>query len=573
MNEKKMNAAEGIIKALELAGVTQMFGIPGGAIDGFSNALYGNDKISVLVTRHEAGAAYMADAYARLTGKIGVCFTTAGPGASNAVTGIATSFVDCVPVLIFTGQIATSLFGKGAFQGEVNIVNIFSHFTKYSRTMLNPDRSPGTVYKMIRTARSIPGGPVHLSLPMDMMQKEVSEAIEEPMEIRERLFDREGVREAASILLSARKPAIIAGWGVSLSRGAEELLNLAELLNIPVTTSPKAKGIFPESHPLSLGVSGFAGSPAAKEYFAEAGIDLVLAVGAGLNEMTTGSWNKDKPPWKIIQIDANIQKIGMNHPVSFGIVGDAASVLREMCFAVRREEGADADTKFLRGTPGDFQVERIKAKHASEETAPKSDSELYHPRDLIADIQKSFPKDSAFFADIGNVMTWTIRYMVIDKPYSFFTSLGFGGMGYATAAPVGAKLGAPDRPVVGLVGDSCFLMHGMEVSVASEHDIPAIWIVFNNAMHGMIYHGRKLCDPPILEGVPSHYKKRVDFAKTAEGLGAIGVKIEKAGGLTPELVHKVLALNRPVVFDIWIDGEATPPLGDRVKSVDKIFRD
>ncbi len=480
-----MNAAEAIIKVLEQAEVEYMFGIPGGAIDDFSNALYGNDKIKAIVTKHEAGAAYMADAYARVTGKIGVCFSTAGPGASNLITGLAASYMDYIPVIALTGQVATSLFGKGAFQDSaeegVNIVNIFRNFTKFSRMVVNPDRIHYTLHKMTRVACSNPKGPVHLSLPVNMMKKKISEAIPRPAKIRERLFDREGIKEAAEILAAAEKPVILAGWGVSVSRGAEELLDFAQLLNIPVATSPKAKGIFPESHPLFLGVSGFAGSPVAKEYILKGGIDVLLAVGTGLNEMTASGWDKKLSfVENLIHIDADSEKIGRNYYASTGIVGDAKTVLKELNFAVKRKSSVSLDEIFLKGTPAAHpDIGSIKAKHACEE--PNADSDLYHPRHLITDIQNSFPKDTIFFAEIGNTMTWAIRHMVIDRPYSFFTSLGFGGMGYATAAPVGAKLGAEDRPVVGLVGDASFLMHGMEVATAAEYDIPAIWIVFNDS--------------------------------------------------------------------------------------------
>ncbi len=196
---------------------------------------------------------------------------------------------------------------------------------------------------------------------------------------------------------------------------------------------------------------------------------------------------------------------------------------------------------------------------------------LYHPRDLVRDIQKSFPEDTAYFVEIGTVMAWAIRYMVIDKPDSFFVPLGFGGMGHSTAACVGGKLAAPDRPVVSLSGDGGFLMTGLEVATAADYDVPAIWIIFNNAMHGMIYHGMRSLSPPCPEGISSRFK-RVDFAKVGEGLGAIGVKIEKPGGLTPELVQDVIKENRPAIFDIWIDGEILPPFGSRIKLIDKHFR-
>lgn len=574
---KYPNAAEVIIKVLEQHGVRYMFGIPGGAIVNLNTALYHNRTIKPIVTKNEAGAAYMADGYARITGGLGVCFSTAGPGASNLITGIATSYMDNIPVIALTGQVATTLFGKGAFQDSaeegVNIVNIFKNFTKSSRMVLNPSRIHYGIQKMIRIALSNPSGPCHLSLPADMMKKEISDPIPTPPEIGEKLFDRESVRKTASLLLSARKPVIFAGWGCSLSKSAEELMELAQLLNIPVATSPKGKGIFPESHPLSLGVFGFAGSPVAEAYLSQNDIDVLMAVGTDLGEMATAGWTgKLSPSEHLIHINVDSEKIGRNYHTSVGVVGDAKTILREVTFAVKREAGAGYHEKFLKREFDCSDLNGFKARYASPE--PEHTGDLYHPRDLIRDIQESFSENTAYFVEIGAVMAWAIRYMVMDIPYSFFMSFGFGGMGYASAAVVGGKLGAmdsTDRPVVSLSGDGGFLMTGLEIVTAVEYDIPAIWIIFNNAMHGMIYHGMRSLNPPAPEGIASRFSKRVDFAKTAEGLGAIGVKIEKKGGLTRELVQDVIRKNQPALFDIWIDDEAVPPFGSRIRTVDKPF--
>ncbi len=569
-----MNAAELIVKTLERAGVKYMFGIPGGAIEGLNNALYANKNIKVIVTKNEAGAAYMADGYARFSGNLGVCFSTAGPGASNLVTGLANAYIDGIPVCALTGQVPTSLSGKGAFQESgqegVNIVAIFRKFTRFSGTLSNELRTEYMIRQCLRTARSTPSGPVHMSLPVDILKREVFETMPPMVMVGERVFDRESVEKAALILSTAQNPAIIAGWGVVLSRGSDELLKLSQLLNIPVATSPKAKGVFPESHPLSLGVLGFAGSPVAKEYILEREVDVLVAIGTSFDEMTTSGWDERLFPAKhLIHIDANPEKIGRNYHTSVGVVGDAKTVIRELNLAIKRQCGAGADETFLRGVFNRPELDRIKAAHGSL-PEPESTGQLYHPYELIKDIQKSFPQNTAYFVEIGAVMAWALRYMIIERPCSFFLPIGFGGMGYSTAACVGAKLAAGDRPVAALCGDGGFLMSGLEVATAVNHDIPAIWVIFNNAMHGMIYHGRRSFDPPVSEGIPTRFK-RVDFAKLGEGLGARGVRIEKPGGLTPELVQDIIAEKRPAVLDILIDEEAAPPFGTRIKTMDKHF--
>lgn len=568
-----MNCAEFILHTLEKAGVKYVFGIPGGAIEALNNALYKNKNIIPIVTRHEAGAAYMADGYARVTGKLGVCFSTAGPGATNLITGLATSYVDHIPVCALTGQVAMQSFGRQAFQESsdegVDIVNMLRHITKYSGLVMSKYRVQHNIEKALRMAQSVPGGPVHLSLPVNVMKKEIPQIMPGSPLTEERLFDRKKVERAAFLLAHAKKPAIIAGWGVVLSQGAHKLMDLAQLLNIPVATSPKAKGIFPESHPLSLGVLGFAGSPAAREYIFKGDIDVLVAVGTSFNEMTTEGWEEILFS-DLIHIDADVEKIGKNYPTTLGVVGDAKTVLKEIVFAVRRELGAKRDETFLKDIAKHSEVAQIKGKHAAARIRQESKSDKYHPETLIADIQKSFPKDTAYFVEIGAVMSWAIQYMVIDKPYSFYVSMGFGGMGYSTAACVGGKLGMPDRPVVALCGDGGFMMHGMEVSAAVSHNIPVIWLIFNNAMYGMIHHGRRMFKTPIPDGIPARFK-RPDFAKLAEGFGAVGVSVKKTGELTPELVNEVIATACPAIIDVWIDEDIAPHMGSRIKSMSKFF--
>ncbi|MBI5212230.1 MAG: thiamine pyrophosphate-binding protein, partial [Nitrospirae bacterium] len=302
-----MTAAELIIKCLEDHGVEYIFGIPGGALEPLNNALY-KSKIKVIVTKHEEGAAFMADGYARLSGKIGVCFGTTGPGATNLTTGIASSYADSIPLLVLTGQVATSVFGKGAMQEFINeslgIVNMFRRITKYSDMIINEKRTQEMVSKAVKMALTGRTGPVHLNLPTDIMKREVSDKGGRITIGQAAVFDREGVKKAARLILSAKRPVMIAGWGTVLSKADKELLELAEMMDIPVATSPKAKSVFNELHPLSLGVLGFAGSPIAKEYIIEKDVDVMLAIGTSFNEWPTSGWYKRLPPIKaMIQID------------------------------------------------------------------------------------------------------------------------------------------------------------------------------------------------------------------------------------------------------------------------------
>lgn len=571
-----MNTAEFIVSLLEKRGVPYVFGVPGGAIEDFNTALFNSKKIQPIVTKHEEGAAFMADGFARISGNLGICFSTAGPGATNLITGLATAHGDSIPVCALTGQEATAVCGKGAIQESgaegIDIVSIFRSCTKYNGMLVNEQRALYMVEKAFRLALANPSGPVHLSLPADVMKKELTVEKFHTHKIARRLFDREGVKSIAKKLVAAQKPVIVAGWGVVLSRGAPALLELAELLDIPVATSPKAKGVFPESHPLSLGVMGFAGSPVAKEYVIDNDVDLLLAVGTSFNETMTNGWDdRLRPSEHLIHIDVNCEKIGRNYFASLGLIGDAQAVLKEICFAAKRECKSDIDETSIYGPRFRPEIKKLRKKYAEKAgTDPGNSSSFYNPQLLIEDIQRSFPKNTIYFADMGTTMAWTIRYMVIDNPYSFHLCMGFSSMGYAVAAPVGAKLAAPDQPVVSMVGDGSFLMNGFEVATAVNYKIPVVWIVLNNAMLGMVYHGRKLFKKPIPEGIPSRFE-RVDFVKIAEGLGARGIKIDGPGLITQELVQEILDSGQPTVLDVWIDEEAVPPIHSRIETVDKHF--
>ncbi len=565
-----MNTAELIVAALNHMGVKYIFGIPGGAIEDLNTAIYNDKNIQSIVTKHEEGAAFMADGYARVSGELGVCCATSGPGASNLITGLASAFADFIPILALTGQVATSVFGKGALQESgvegVNMVSIFRTFTKYSGMLINEQRAQYMVQKAIRAALSGPTGPAHLNLPINMMKREVTNVHLGSLKMGPRHYDILGIKEAAEKLVKAKHPVIVAGWGVTLSRGAYELRELAQILKIPVVTSPKGKGVFPENHPLSLGVLGFAGNPAAKKYVTEEEVDVMLAVGTSFNEMMTGGWNQKLAPSDcLIHIDVNHGAIGKNYRAHIGLEGDARVTLKELSKAVVDERSL----KGIRSNSFEAQVAELKTWETMTDEKPKSSNGHYHPRNLVEDLQKSCPKDTIFFADMGSIMAWATRYMQFTIPYCFYMSLGFGSMGYAVAAPVGAKLARPERPVVALVGDGSFQMNGFEVATAVNYNIPVVWVVFNNAMLGMVYHGRRLFSTPIPDGLDPHFK-RVDFAMVAQGLGARGIRIENPGDITKSFMAEVLATGRPTVIDVLIDDEAVPPIHSRIKTVDRL---
>ncbi len=566
IKEAAVTVAETIVHFFKQYGVEYIFGVPGGAIEPLNNALH-KSSIKVIVAKHEEGAAFMADGYARVCGKLGVCCGTSGPGATNLMTGIASANADSIPVMALTGQVATSVFGKGAVQEftvqSFGVVSMFRQITKYSDIIINEKKAGEMIAKARRIALTGRKGAVHLNLPTDIMKLKVTETKRLCTATQVMSFDRERVKEAAQILLKAKRPVILAGWGVALSRADAELMELAEMMDIPVATSPKGKGVMSELHPLSLGVLGFAGSPVAQEYIIKEDVDVMLAVGTSFNEWMTTGWDKRLLPTKsMIQIDIDYDEIGKNYYVDVGISGDAKTVLGELIYELRRQcsENRPAGGSRPKG------VKSLTDKFT--ENNKSMDSMPCKPQRVIMDLVASLPKDVLYFVDNGSSMAWAIRYIPITVPYSFFVGLGFASMGFAVAASIGGKLAAGEKPVVALVGDGSFLMNGMEIATAVNYNIPVIWVVMNNSMLGMVYHARKLAAIP--EGIISTFKQ-VDFVQLAEGLGARGIRITKPGEINRKMMDKIISSGRPTVLDVIIDPKEVPPIHSRVSTLEKTY--
>jgi acetolactate synthase-1/2/3 large subunit len=441
---------------------------------------------------------------------------------------------------------------------------MFRQITKYSDAVVNEMKAGEMIAKARRTALTGRKGPVHLNLPSDIMKRSVA-VTSEPCSITGmRGFDRDQIKEAALLLLNAERPVILAGWGTVLSRADKEILELAEMMDIPVATSPKAKGIMNEMHSLSLGVLGFAGSPVAREYIVANDFDVMLAVGTSFNEFVTLGWDKKMLPSKaLIQVDIDPDEIGKNFFVHCPMAGDAKVVLRELIYELRRQSiNKRVETRSnLR--------EEIRLSHEKFTPAYKNaDSIPYKPQRLVMDLESSLPADTIYFADTGNSMAWAINCLRMRVPYSFYVPLGFASMGFAVAASIGAKLAAGDKPVVALVGDGSFLMNGMEVATAVNYNIPVIWVIMNNSMLGMVYHGRKLAVIP--EVIKSTFRQ-VDFVKLAEGLGAKGIRITKPGEINKKLMDKIISARVPTVIDVIIDPEEVPPIHSRIAALEKLY--
>jgi len=565
----KITTAELLLRYLEGEGVEYIFGVPGLSLVPFFDATNKQDAIKLILSKHEEGAAFMADGYARISGKLGVCYATSGPGTTNLMTGVATAYVDNVPLLVITGQVPMSIYGKGTLQDStkegVDSVAMFDPITKYSTMMISKYKVPETIREALRIAFSGKKGPVHLSYPKDLMDAEIEDALlpSGRYRVESNYFDRKLVIDATEKLVMAKKPAMLVGSGVVASDATMEVLELAELLNIPVATTPKAKGAFPEDHPLSLGILGFSGSPTAEEYLL-GDIDVLFAVGTSLNQLTTFSWDpKLEPSDALIHINIDPSEIGKNYVADIGLVGDCRAVLDEISFRILRVLQKH-DPKDERPIEDIITFKKSVGLFIDEEKM-FSESVPIKPQALMRELQESLPDDAIVFVDSGNHLCWAIHYLQFKKPNVIF-ALGLATMGYATAAAIGGKLAAPDRPVIAVVGDGCFLMNGMEVATAVSHDIPVIWIVQNNARLGLIYD---LQHYSLGDKTVATEFKEVNCAKVAEGLGAQGYRIERPGELS-EILPEAIERAVPTVIDVIIDPNEVPPVDRFVKGLGEL---
>ena len=554
------------LRYLKAEGVDTVFGIPGGLLYPFFAVIESDPEIAMIMAKHEEGAAFMADGYARVGRRLSVCAGTSGPGATNMITGVACAFADGVPMLVVTGQAATHALGKGAAQEtsreDMDIVAMFRPITKYSAMVTSPESMAQHLRRALRHALTGRPGPVHLNVPVDLWEKPLAEAWFDPKTYRPQTstFDREAVKRCAALLLSAKRPVLFAGAGVGAAGAQEHLRALAELVAARVATTPRGKGVFPEDHPLSLGVMGFAGHAAAREALLGPDVDVLLTVGTSLNETATLNWAPALRKNRIfMQLDIDSDRIGRNYPVDVALVGDAQTILVELVYHLHRSlrEGAKGASAWDPSLPP--------VKSFSDAELRDSDQVPVTPQRWRKDLEEVLPPDTIVFSDIGGHMLSNIHYLTIRKQQTFVLNLGFGSMGHGTVAPIGAALAAPDRPIVAIVGDACFTMNGMELLAAVECGLPhLVWIVENNNMHGITYYASKALSSGVLSSV--RYKRPLEVAAIARAMGLAAWVVDRPGQMQTALTE-ALKSPGPALIEVRVDASIAPPLGDRVRSI------
>ena len=543
MNET-MIGATALMKALEKEGVKEVFGLPGGANLPMYDEL-GKSNIRHILVRHEQSAAHMADGFGRVSRKPGVCFATSGPGATNLLTGIATAQADSAPMVAVTGQVPVAMIGKDAFQ-ESDIIGMANPALKYSYQPRTPEEIPTMVKQGFYIAETGRPGPVLLDIPKDVQQNEAN--IPFPDEVRVPGYhpwtdpDMQNTGRAVELLLSAQKPIILAGGGVIISSAFAELQSIAELLMIPVVTTFKGKGAFPEDHPLSLGPIGMHGHAEANKLMTEA--DCVLAIGTRFSDRSVGTFEEFEKNLKIIHMDVDPAEIGKNQTTSVAVVGDVRTSLRIfgkllMDKAVR----ASDDNPWLKHVKETKQYWRENLKlHPGEMGAAK----------ILRKLRELLPKESIVTTEVGQHQMWASLFFDAIHPGTFFSSTGLGTMGWGFPAAIGAKTARPDVPVVDIAGDGSFNMTEHSLATAVLEDLPVIVFLINNYSLGMVAQWQRTFYDRRMVGVD--LKKCPDYVKLAESYGAQGIRAQSMDELE-KAIKDGLNSDVATVIDIPIDPE------------------
>jgi acetolactate synthase-1/2/3 large subunit len=551
-----------MLQILEEEGVEYIFGVPGGPLTALFEAMQERGRIRLVMAKHEGGAAFMAASYARVSRRLAVCCGTSGPGATNAITGVASAHADSLPLLFLTGQVGTGVFGKGAIQESstfgLDLVTLLRPVTKLSAMFTNVERIPDLLRAAIRAATSGRSGAVHLNMPADMLRQPIQSApVKVPRDQPSNALDAVALARAVSLLMKAERPCILAGHGVALSGAETALLQFAEAARVPVMTSPKGKGVFAEDHPLSLGVLGFGGHERAEKYLQSNAIDLLMVFGSSLNEFVTNAWTLPiTGNHALVQVDIDPTMLGRNYGVDVPVVGDARAALQalgKLSFERKKRDFTALDA-IRRDTPRYLSADGL-----------LSDAVPLKPQRLMKELRRAMPDDALLFVDNGSSIIWGVHYFEIRRPGTFFVDLGLASMGSAVAGVVGGAMACRGKRSVALVGDAAFAMNGFEVHTAVDENLPITWVVLNNHGHGMVRQGDQLMRGRDLGA--SQFKFPVDSAGVARALGARGRRVTTPAELRHALVES-LAHDGPTVIDAVIDAEElVPTLARRVQTL------
>ncbi len=542
----KKTGAEIFVESLKQEGVNVLFGIPGGVVLKIFDVLYQQKDVEVILTRHEQGAAHMAEGYAKATGKAGVVLVTSGPGMTNIVTGLADAFMDSVPLVAFTGQVSTNLIGNDAFQ-EADNVGISRPCTKHNVLVKDVNDLARTIKEAFYIATTGRPGPVLVDIPKDVSTDKAEFKYPDKISLRGYNPTYEGnkhqIRQAAEEIVKAKRPVIYIGGGALFSSASDEILELAEMAQIPVTMTLMGLSSFPGTNQLSMGMLGMHGSYCSNMAMHQA--DLVIAVGARFDDRVTGRVPDFCPQARFIHIDIDPTSIRKNVEAHIPIVGDVKSVLRQLNVVLRSMNGNQSELREQR-RPWQTQIEEWKRAHPFHY---HQDDKAIKPQYVIEELYKLTQKDGIIVTDVGQHQMWAAQYFKGARPRTFITSGGLGTMGFGFPAAIGAQRAYPDKLVACITSEGSFQMNLQELATAQEHKLPVKIVLLNNGFHGMVrqwqdlfYGGRY---------ASSYLGKLPDFVKLAEAYGMLGLRAEKPSDVG-SVIRDGLKHKGPVMMDFRI---------------------
>jgi acetolactate synthase-1/2/3 large subunit len=548
----QLTGAQSLIRSLEAVGVEIIFGIPGGAILPAYDPLFDSQYVKHVLVRHEQGAGHAAQGYAMATGKVGVCMATSGPGATNLVTAIADAHMDSVPIVAVTGQVPSGAIGSDAFQ-EADIRGITMPITKHNYLVTDPAEIPRAIAEAFHIASTGRPGPVLVDVSKDALTAMTSFTWPETLDLPGyRPVTRphaKQVREAAKMITEASRPVLYVGGGVIKAGAAAELKVLAELTNIPVVTTLMARGAFPDTHELHLGMPGMHGTVAAVGALQKS--DLLICLGARFDDRVTGLLSSFAPEAKVIHADIDPAEIGKNRHADVPIVGDAREVIADLIVAVQAQHDA--------GQRGDYAEWRetvfdLRSRYPLGYDHPDDGS--LSPQYVTERIGQIAGPDALYVAGVGQHQMWAAQFVKYEKPGTWLNSGGLGTMGYAVPAAMGAKAGAPEKVVWAIDGDGCFQMTNQELATCAINGIAIKVAVINNGNLGMVRQWQTLFYGGRYSNTDLQSKRIPDFVKLADAYGCVGLRCEKAEDVDA-VIQKAMEINDvPVVIDFVVHADA-----------------
>ncbi len=547
---EQMTGAQALVRALEQVGVDTVFGIPGGAILPAYDPLYDSKKVRHVLVRHEQGAGHAAEGYAQATGKVGVCMATSGPGATNLVTPIADAYMDSVPIVAITGQVASKAIGTDAFQ-EADISGITMPITKHNFLVTDAADIPRTIVEAFHIAASGRPGPVLVDISKDALQATTTFSWPVQMQLPgyrpvTRPHSKQ-IREAARLITEAKRPVLYVGGGVHKARASDELFELAELTGIPVITTLMARGTFPDSHKQHLGMPGMHGTVAAVGALQRS--DLMIVLGARFDDRVTGRLDTFAPGAKVVHADIDPAEISKNRHADVPIVGDCKEVIADLVAAIKAS-----------AVKGDY-AEWWRHLEAYRETYALG-YETYEdgslaPQYIMERISELVGPEAIYVAGVGQHQMWASQFIGYENPGSFINSGGAGTMGFAVPAAMGAKMGRPEKEVWAIDGDGCFQMTNQELATCALEGVPVKIAVINNGNLGMVRQWQTLFYEERYSNTDLQASRRIpDFVKLAEAYGCVGLRCERPEDVDDTIRKAMEITDMPVVIDFVVHQDA-----------------